>query len=40
MTYQNRLYEYEKEKRRLQEQNLSPEEYMRAIIRLANKWRV
>lgn len=40
MSYQDRLYEYEKEKRKLQQQNLSPEDYMRAIIKLANKWKV
>ena len=37
MNYQDRLYEYEKEKRKLQEKNLSPENYMREIIKLANK---
>lgn len=40
MSYQDRLARYEQEKRKLQQQNLSYEEYMRAIIRLANKWRV
>lgn len=40
MSYQDRLARYEQEKRKLQEWNLSPEEYMRAIIKLANKWRV
>lgn len=40
MCYQDRLAKYEQEKRRLQQQNLSHEEYMRAIIKLANKWRV
>lgn len=40
MNYQDRLANYEREKKKLQEQNLSPEDYMRAIIKLANKWRV
>lgn len=40
MSYQDRLWEYEREKRKLQQQNLSPEDYMRAIIKLANKWKV
>lgn len=40
MCYQDGLCEYEREKRKLQQQNLSPEEYMRVIIKLANKWRV
>ena len=40
MCYQDRLARYEQEKRNLQQQNLSNEDYMRAIIKLANKWRV
>lgn len=40
MCYQDRLERYEQEKRKLQQQNLSPEDYMRVIIELANKWRV
>lgn len=40
MTYQDRLARYEQEKKKLQEQNLSYEDYMREIIKLANKWRV
>lgn len=40
MSYQDRLQRYEQEKKKLQQQNLSPEDYMRAIIKLANKWRV
>lgn len=40
MTYKDRLERYEQEKRKLQEQNLSPDDYMRAIIKLADKWRV
>ena len=40
MSYQDRLQRYEQEKKKLQQQNLSHEDYMRAIIKLANKWRV
>lgn len=40
MCYEDRLRAYECEKRRLQNQSLSHEDYMRAIIALANKWRV
>ena len=40
MSYQDRLQRYEQEKKKLQHQNLSHEDYMRAIIKLANKWRV
>lgn len=40
MSYKDRLYEYEREKRKLQQKNLSPDEYMREIIKLANKWRI
>jgi hypothetical protein len=40
MCYQDRLAKYEQEKRKLQQQNLNPEGYMREIIKLANKWRV
>ena len=40
MCYQDRFARYEQEKRKLQQQNLSPEDYMRAVIKLANKWRV
>lgn len=40
MSYQDRLANYEQEKKKLQEQNLSYEDYMRAIIKLANKWKV
>lgn len=40
MCYQDRLSRYEQEKRKLQQQNLSPEDYMMAIIKLADKWRV
>lgn len=40
MSYQDRLQRYEQDKRKLEEKNLTPDEYMRAIIKLANKWRV
>lgn len=40
LTYEERLQRYEQEKRLLQQQNLSSEEYTRAIIRLADKWRI
>ena len=40
MSYQDRLANYEQEKKKLQEQNLSYEDYMREIIKLANKWGV
>ena len=40
MCYQGRIERYEQEKKKLQQQNLSPEDYMRAVIKLANKWRV
>ena len=40
MSYQDRLQRYEQEKKKLQQQNLSHEDYMRAIIKLANKWKV
>ena len=40
MTYQDRLWEYEREKRKLQQQNLTDIEYMQAIKKLADKWRI
>lgn len=40
MCYQDRLYEYEKEKKKLQQKGLTSEEYMKAVIRLADKWRI
>ena len=40
MSYQDRLARYEQEKRKLQQQNLCPEDYTMAIIKLANKWGV
>lgn len=40
LTHEERLRRYEEEKRILQQQNLTDVEYMIAIRRLANKWRV
>ena len=40
MCYQDRLARYEQEKKKLQRQNLTPDEYMREIIKLADKWRI
>ena len=40
MSYQDRLQRYEQEKKKLQQQNLTPDEYMREIIKLADKWRI
>ena len=40
MTYQDRLARYEQDKMKLQQQNLTPDEYMREIIKLADKWRI
>ena len=40
MSYQDRLMMYELEKKSLQQKNLSPEEYAKAIVKLANKWKV
>lgn len=40
MSYTDRLRRYEQEKRKLQAQNLSSEEYQKAILKLADKWRV
>ena len=40
MSYQDRLARYEQDKKKLQQKGLSYEEYMREIIKLANKWRV
>lgn len=40
MSYQDRLARYEQEKKKLQQQNLTPDEYMREIIKLADKWRI
>ena len=40
MSYEERLRRYEEEKRKLQQQDLTDVEYLRAIIKLADKWRV
>jgi hypothetical protein len=40
MTYEERLRRFEQEKRELQKQDLNDVEYMRAIKKLADKWRV
>lgn len=40
MCYQDRLQRYEQDKKKLQQQNLTPDEYMREIIKLADKWRI
>ena len=40
MCYQDRLARYEQDKKKLQQQNLTPDEYMREIIKLADKWRI
>ena len=40
MSYLDRLARYEQEKRRLQQQSLTDYEYMQAIKKLADKWRV
>lgn len=40
MNYQDRLMMYELEKKSLQQKNLSPKEYAKAIVKLANKWKV
>lgn len=40
MSYQDRLARYEQEKKKLQQKGLSYEEYMREIIKLADKWKV
>ncbi len=40
MCYLDRLARYEQEKKKLQQQNLTPDEYMREIIKLADKWRI
>ena len=40
MTYQDRLARYEQDKKKLQQQNLTPDEYMQAIKKLADKWRI
>jgi lipase chaperone LimK len=40
MCYEDRLREYEREKRKLMNSGMSAEEYERAIIALARKWRI
>ena len=40
MCYKDRLARYEQDKKKLQQQNLTPDEYMREIIKLADKWRI
>ena len=40
LNYQERLRRYEQEKKLLQQQNLTGVEYMQAIKRLADKWKV
>ena len=40
MSYEERLLEYEKEKKKLMKAGLSAREYELAIIALARKWRI
>ena len=40
MSYNDRLREYEKEKKKLMSSGISAAEYEKAIIALAKKWRV
>lgn len=40
MSYQTRLRNYEMEKRELMEQGITPREYERLIVKIAEKWRV
>lgn len=40
MSYQQRLMRYEQDKKKLQEKNLSSQEYTKEIIKLADKWRI
>lgn len=40
MNYDDRLREYEKEKKKLMSSGLSAREYELAIIALARKWRI
>ena len=40
MKYEERLKKYEEEKRKLMELGVSPQEYEKAIIALARKWRI
>lgn len=40
MSYQTRLRNYEAEKRQLLEKAVTPQEYERLIVKIAEKWRV
>lgn len=40
MSYQTRLRNYETEKRELLEKAVTPQEYERLIVKIAEKWRV
>ena len=40
MSCQTRLRNYEMEKRELMEQRVTPREYERLIVKIAEKWRV
>lgn len=40
MSYKTRLRNYEAEKRELMEQGVTPREYERKIVKIAEKWRV
>lgn len=40
MEYQTRIENYESEKKELQKQGLTPQEYQAAVAALAKKWRV
>lgn len=40
MSYQTRLRNYEMEKRELLEKAVTPQEYERLIVKIAEKWRV
>lgn len=40
MSYQDRLYEYEREKKKLLNSGMTAAEYQKAIIALAKKWKV
>ena len=40
LSYQTRLRNYEAEKRELMEQRVTPREYERLLVKIAEKWRV
>lgn len=40
LSYQTRLRNYEAEKRELMEQGITPREYERLIVKIAEKWMV